>query len=207
MKCDLCWKHGPPVSWDRGAAPAIPSTKEGLLTSLQAHGAADVGGLNKIELRHHFCSLIRGRQSPSDPTKGMSNMTKASLEVRLKEHGIDGAESESRRTRGSLMAALRDHWLEQCRLAEAGDTQTAPDEPTAQQEWELVSGADAAVKQVAIAQVQDAMEQVREASAALHELMMGTDPSVQACIADNVNALNNFCRSMDRLIGGQKASD
>ncbi|CAK9061763.1 unnamed protein product [Durusdinium trenchii] len=206
MKCDLCWKHGPPVSWDRGAAPAIPSTKEGLLTSLQAHGAADVGGLNKIELRHHFCSLIRGRQSPSDPTKGMSNMTKASLEVRLKEHGIDGAESESRRTRGSLMAALRDHWLEQCRLAEAGDTQTAPDEPTAQQEWELVSGADAAVKQVAIAQVQDAMEQVREASAALHELMMGTDPSVQGCIADNVNALNNFCRSMDRLIG-QKASD
>ena len=31
----------------------------------------------------------------------MSNMTKASLEVRLKEHGIDCAESESQRTRGS----------------------------------------------------------------------------------------------------------
>ena len=56
------------MSWERGAAPAIPSTKEGLLTSLQAHGAVDVGGLNKTELRHHFCTLIRGRQSPSDPT-------------------------------------------------------------------------------------------------------------------------------------------
>ena len=104
------------------------------------------------------------------------------------------------------MAASRNNWLEQCHLA--GNNQSAPDsdEPTAQQQWELVSGADAESKQVAIAQVQDAMEQVREASAALHELMMGTDPSVQACIADNVNALNNFCRSMDRLIG-QKASD
>ena len=107
-------------------------------------------------------------------------MTKASLEVRLKEHGIDCAESESRRTRGSLMAALRNHWLEQCHLA--GNNQSAPDsdEPTAQQQWELVSGADAESKQVAIAQVQDAMEQAREASAALHELM-GTDPSAQAC--------------------------
>ena len=176
--------------------------------SFLGHGlpaAADLGGLNKIELRHHFCAWIRGRQSPSDPTKGMSNMTKASLEVRLKEHGIDCAESESRRTRGPLMAALRNHWLEQCHLA--GNNHSAPDsdEPTAQQEWELVSGADAESKQVAIAQVQDAMEQVREASAALHELM-GTDPSVQACVADNLHALNNFPRSMDSAMS-QSDSD
>ena len=77
-----------------------------------------------------------------------------------------------------------------------GPGQTTPDKPTAAQ-WELAGVQMLRQSRSQLRRPKTIMERVTEASAALHV----TNPSVQACIGDNLNSLHIICRrSMDRLI-------
>ena len=118
-RCDKCWPpHGePPYEWNRKAAPHIPKEKDELLKALSSifekeTKAGEFAGLTKEELKAIYRRRVRGEKHGCDPTQGITNKDKSTLQSMNKEHGLPTAG-----TRGDLMLQLREHWQGQCELA------------------------------------------------------------------------------------------
>ena len=120
-KCALCWNHGPPYVWEKAHAPHIPNTKYELILQLKDfHDKKYLDTLHRDELRHLFRETIRGSRHPGDVTNRMSSMNKDELQQRLFQHGISVCEKV---TKGHLQTLLREHWQEQCQLAQPTERQ------------------------------------------------------------------------------------
>lgn len=142
-KCPCCWNGGPPYVWHKRSAPHIPQTKELLIAALKGFGTADERclwqNLPKDELKHIYRKYVRGEPHPCDPTQGMGGLNKEPLAQRLAEHGVT---PPGKVNKGAMMSLMRDHWMEQCALAES-DNPTKPASPQSQEDpWDLIQPED-----------------------------------------------------------------
>lgn len=181
--------------YQKGSKP-IPSLREELVTALKEASvvAPPLTTLHREELRHLYKTQVKGTRSPSDPTAGMSSLSKPELLKRLHDHGVTIPNND---TKGSLMTALREHWVEQCNLA--GPTTNA----CAHDTWDLVSESstvpgphetDAVVKDVS-----ESLDQVVESTTALFDLL-AQDSKMDGSIAHSLEKRGEFIQSIERLI-------
>ena len=95
--------------------------------------------LPKDELKHIYRKYVRGEPHPCDPTQGMGGLNKEPLAQRLAEHGVT---PPGKVNKGAMMSLMRDHWMEQCALAES-DNPTKPASPQSQEDpWDLIQPED-----------------------------------------------------------------
>ena len=194
--CEACWQGGPPVYWERKTP--IPSKKADLLNALKSknmNGEAPLESLNKDELRYVYRAEVQGFRSTSDPTTGMSSMTKDELMKKLSMHGISMASQSPHR--GALMTALRDHWFQQCKLA--NDLKENGEE-NGDQTWELMSTPRGMTSEYQAARkaVRDSLQNMMETTTFLFDVM-SRDPTMQKSIEEAVEAHHAFALSLGAL--------
>ena len=106
--------------WDRSTAPRIPKTKDMLLDQLVRLNSGSkeqpsyLKSLTRDELRQLFREQVRGERHPADPTNNMTSTNKCGLVKICEEHNLP-----SGGTRGNLMLQIREHWLQQCQIAQS----------------------------------------------------------------------------------------
>lgn len=181
--------------YQKGAKP-IPSLREDLVNALKEANvvAPPLATLHREELRHLFRTQVKGMRSPSDPTVGMGSLSKPDLVKRLHDHGVT---IPNHNTRGSLMTALREHWVEQCNLA--GPTTKACDNDS----WDLVSESSTVPgpheKDEVVKDVFESVNQVVESTTALFDLL-AQDSKMDGSVANSLQKRGEFVQSIDRLI-------
>ena len=196
-RCEICWQGGPPVYWERKTP--IPSKKADLLNALKSknmNSEAPLDSLNKDELRYVYRAEVQGFRSTSDPTTGMSNMSKDELIARAKLHGITVPNTPSHR--GALMTALRDHWFQQCKMA---NDMKGDGEENGDQTWELMSTPPGLTSEYRAARkaVHDSLENMMESTTALFDIM-SKNPMMQNSIEEAVEARHAFALSLGALM-------
>ena len=212
LKCTLCWEGGPPVAWDRSSAPTIPTLKQDLVQALEKHVSPEdppLGALTKAELKHMFRQRVRGFRCFSDPTVGMSCLSKSELLTRTQRHDIAVPQDH---TKGCLMACLRSHWQDQCNLAKhsaglglaARNPETLP--PTADGEfWEFVAPGPTGIGSEelgeTIAGVEAAMDEMMKATTALYRTLNDDkNQLIQRRIRSSADARASFLDSIELLL-------
>ena len=197
--CEECWRGGPPVYWERKTP--IPSKKADLLNALKSKNTygeseAPLESLNKDELRHVYRAEVQGFRSSSDPTAGMSSMTKDELMTKVKMHGITLPNPPFHK--GALMTALRDHWFQQCKLST--DMKEVQQE-NADQSWELMSTPRGMTSECEAARkaVRDSLKSTMETTAVLFDVL-SKDPTMQNSIEEAVETRHAFALSLGALL-------
>lgn len=190
--------------WTKEPGP-IPSTKGDLLKALESSTAVNselpLKSLNKEELKHLFRTQVQGVRSSSDPTVGMSGLTRPELLAKLEDHGVNIPETGPKKpTRGALMAALREHWVDQCNLAKMKDENHECGSVTS---WLLMEPAAMESPNLDIA-VEDASESIArmvETTRCVFDMMSeACDPDVQQAIDTCLQSRNALVAAFEELI-------
>lgn len=194
-KCKLCWNHGPPYVWEKAHAPNIPNTKFELILQLKDfHDEKYLDTLHRDELRHLFRETIRGSRHPGDCTNRMSSMNKDDLQQRLFQHGISVGEKV---TKGQLQTLLREHWQEQCQLAQQTQGQSGSNEGN--DYWEVVGkSSQCHDAETAMARFHVVKEQME---VALHDVWeeFGRNPKNKTLVDHSAWAFDTFLDQMKKL--------
>lgn len=195
--------------WER---TPIPTTRAQLLKVLREKGhlnddASGKGQLCVEELKEMFRVHVQGKPCEEDPTRGISQLCKADLAKRMKEHGLDIPWDICR---GGMMACLRNHWLEQCRLAAStgadgadGDAheQAGVDQAGDQNTWEVV-GDDAKMKMLrlmeAYGHAQETMTSITKSL--LIDILWDTHPALRTHVSEVAANQERFFASMQHLL-------
>eukprot|EP00435_Cladocopium_sp_Y103_P009715 s1878_g2.t1 len=114
-RCSICWPPGgsPPYEWEKSSAPQIPKTKDDLIAKLTPHVKTNLKVLTVPELKHLYRKFIRGEKHPCDPTQTLSSLRKGQLQDLCRLHQLPDAGHK-----GELCLLLRQHWANQCLIAE-----------------------------------------------------------------------------------------
>ena len=195
------------MAWDRSAALTIPTLKQDLVQALEKHVRPEdppLGTLTKEELKHMFRQRVRGSRSFSDPTVGMSCLSKSELLTRTQRHDITVPRDH---TKGCLMARLRSHWQEQCNLAKhSAVVGPAAMPPTADGEfWEFVAPGPTGIGSEelgeTIADVEAAMDEMMKATTSLYRALNNDkNQLIQRRIRSSADARANFLDSIELLL-------